>query len=72
MEPSSRKRRKRRSGWRAYFQNKVELDAEEQRRHEAENTEQRRELDAGMRPELDVVEMRKELIGTEPAQELEA
>ena len=36
-----------RSGWRAYFQNKGELDAEEQRRHEADDTGGvRREVDA--------------------------
>ena len=34
-----------RGGWRAYFQNKGELDVE-QRRHEAENTELQREVDA--------------------------
>ena len=35
-----------RGGWRAYFQNKGELDAEEQRRHEADNTNVLREVDA--------------------------
>ena len=34
------------SGWRGYFQNKRELDAEEQRRHEAEDTGAMREVDA--------------------------
>ena len=67
----SGKRRKRRSGWRAYFQNKGELDAENQRRHEVENTDQRRELDAEVRHELEVIETRQELLGAECAQELE-
>ena len=46
LQTYSRRRSGLRSGWRAYFQNKGELDAEEQRRHEAEDTEVRREVDA--------------------------
>ena len=66
----SEKRRRRRSGWRAYFQNKAELDAEGQGIFEAEDTEQRQELDANLRHELEVVETRQELVGAEHAQEL--
>ena len=68
--PSNGKKRKRRSGWRAYFQNKGELDAEGQRIHEAESAEQRRELDAEVKHELEVIEKRQELVGADCAQEL--
>ena len=67
---SGRPSKTRRKNWRAYFQDKGELDAEEQRRNELENSEIRHEVELNERHELAVEESRKELKGDDHVQEL--
>ena len=59
-----------RKRWKAYFQEKGELDAEEQRRNEMEASEIRREIDGRERHELEAEDRRQELVGDDHVQEL--